>query len=410
MNLRATIMIALGALRLNALRSGLAMLGIIIGVASVITMASISSGASKQVETYISNLGSNLLIARPGSSHMGGRRGGAGSGDPFTEKDVIAIRDQIEGLSAVSGSVRTSGVIIYGNKNWQTSIEGVHPAYHIARSWPVSEGEELSDEQVRRKAKVAVIGKTIAKQLFDGLPPVGQHIRIKNIPFEVIGVLAEKGQSGMGSDQDDTILVPISTARARLERQEGPVPDPVETIFISVTNAEKMAAIQVEIEALLSERRGIRPGDQANFNVRNMAEFITTRTATQSTLGVLLAASAAISLVVGGIGIMNIMLVSVTERTREIGLRMAVGARERDILVQFLVEAITLCTIGGMAGLLIGAGGASIFAQYADWPVLFEPHYIVLALIGSSSVGLFFGFYPARRASKLNPIDALRYE
>lgn len=410
MSLLATLLVALEALRLNALRTGLAMLGIIIGVAAVITMASISAGASRQVEEIISDLGTNLLIARPGSSAMGGRRGGAGSSLPFTEDDVSAIRDGVFDVAAISGVVSVAGSIVYGNNNWQTGIQGVHSDFHIARAWDVAEGEPLSNEHIRRRQKVAVVGQTIAEQLFDGQSPVGERIRIRNVPFEVIGVLAEKGQSGMGNDQDDTILVPISTARTRLVGRTGPLVDPVQVMFISVAGGADMDVTQEAVEEVLLKQRKIKPGANADFDVRNMSEFIQARTQTQNTLGTLLAASAAVSLLVGGIGIMNIMLVSVTERTREIGLRMAVGARAKDILVQFLVEAITLCAIGGLLGLLLGLSGSGMIARLAGWPIEIAPLYIVLAMLGSASVGLFFGYYPARKASLLNPIDALRYE
>ncbi|WP_262690975.1 ABC transporter permease [Kordiimonas aestuarii] len=410
MTLFAAFLVALEALRLNALRTALAMLGIIIGVAAVITMASISTGAAKRVEEHISSLGTNLLIARPGSNRMGGRRGGAGTSESFSEKDVAAIKTGVYDIAAISGVVNASGAVVYGNTNWQTGVQGVHADFHIARAWGVASGSPLTDEDIRRKSKVAVIGQTVAEELFGSQSPLGERIRIKNIPFEVVGVLAEKGQSGMGRDQDDTILVPISTARTRLVGREGSVAEPVQMMFISVRDGADMSRVQDDIETLLMERRNIKPGAQANFDVRNMSEFIEARTATQNTMGMLLATSAAISLVVGGIGIMNIMLVSVTERTREIGLRMAVGARGRDILVQFLVEAITLCLVGGMIGLAVGAGCSGLVAHYAGWPVLMDPLYVILALAGSATVGLFFGFYPARRASQLNPIDALRYE
>ncbi|MCJ9427740.1 ABC transporter permease [Kordiimonas marina] len=410
MTVLETMKIALEALKLNALRTALAMLGIVIGVASVIAMASISAGASKQIEDHITNLGSNLLFARPGSTMIGGRQGGSGSSLPFRESDVAAIRQSIPEVAAITGNNRTGAAVIYGNKNWQTSIQGVDAAFHEVRNWHVSEGRGLADEDVRRKAKVAVIGQTVARELFGETPPIGQRIRIKAVPFTVIGILEKKGQSGMGNDQDDTILVPISTARARLARGSSPVPDPVDFMMISVADGADMGAVQSEIEDLLMKRRHIRPGEQADFDVRNMAEFIATRTATQATLGLLLAAAAAISLIVGGIGIMNIMLVSVTERTREIGLRMAVGARERDILIQFLVEAMTLCLIGGIIGLTIGGIGAAMFARLGHWPVLLDPVFVAVGLVGSGAVGLFFGYYPARRASRLNPIEALRYE
>jgi putative ABC transport system permease protein len=410
MSFFATLLVALEALRLNALRTGLAMLGIVIGVSAVIAMSSISSGASQRVEALISNLGTNLLIARPGSSRMGGRHGGAGTSLPFSEDDVQAIRTEVYDVAAISGIVNASGAVVYGNRNWQTSVQGVHAAFHDARAWDVSEGSPLTEEHVRRRAKVAVIGQTVAEELFEGRSPIGERIRIKNVPFEVIGILEGKGQSGMGNDQDDTILVPISTARTRLVGRSGSVAEPVRMMFISIADGADMAAAQEAVETVLLRQRRIKPGDQPDFDVRNMSEFIQARTETQTTLGMLLAASAAISLVVGGIGIMNIMLVSVTERTREIGLRMAVGARGRDILVQFLVEAITLCVIGGLVGLLVGGLASGVIAKVAGWPVMMDPVYVLLAIAGSAVVGLFFGSYPARRASRLNPIDALRYE
>jgi len=410
MTFLATLLVALEALRLNALRTALAMLGIVIGVGAVITMSSISSGASRQVEEHIASLGTNLLIARPGSSRMGGRRGGAGTSLPFTEGDVTEIRNTVFDIVAISGSVSSSGAAVYGNNNWQTSIQGVHADFHIARAWDVSEGEALTDDHIRRRAKVAVIGQTVAEELFGAQSPIGERLRVKNIPFTVIGVLAEKGQSGMGRDQDDTILVPISTARTRLVGRSGPVAEQVQMMYISVADGADMSSVQEEVENILIKRRRIKPGADADFDVRNMSEFIQARTETQNTFGMLLASSAAISLLVGGIGIMNIMLVSVTERTREIGLRMAVGARGRDILYQFLVEAITLCSIGGLLGLLAGFAGAGTIASVAGWPVMIDPTYVVMAIAGSAIVGLFFGFYPARKASMLNPIDALRYE
>lgn len=410
MKVFSSLMIALEALRLNALRSALAMLGIIIGVASVVAMASISNGASRQVEEHIANLGSNLLFVRPGSSMMGGRRGGAGSSLPFTEKDVTKIAETVPDIAAISGEIRTSGAVVVGNTNWQTSIQGVHSGFHQVRAWAVVEGSALTDDHIKRKAKVAVIGQTVARELFGDSSPIGERIRIKNVPFQVIGVLEKKGQSGMGNDQDDTILVPISTMRTRLSGADGPVPDPVDVILISVADGADMKEAQSQVESILMSRRKIAPGAQADFSVNNMSEFIQTRSATQQTLGLLLAAAAAISLVVGGIGIMNIMLVSVTERTREIGLRMAVGASERDILAQFLVEATTLCAIGGAIGLTVGIGAAGLFASLGDWPVVVDPVFAVVGLFGSGAIGLFFGFYPARRASQMNPIEALRFE
>ncbi|UTW54694.1 ABC transporter permease [Kordiimonas sp. SCSIO 12610] len=411
MSLLACFKVALGALRLNALRTLLAMLGIIIGVASVITMSSISSGAQQRIEAIIDSLGTNLLIIRPGSGGFGGRRGGAGTNTPFTERDVTALRNELPDISAISGEVNASAPVVLGNNNWTTNVVGGHQDYLEARAWVLKEGRLFSQREVSSKAKVAIIGQTIVKELFDGSSPIGEKFRIKNIPFEVIGVLSEKGQSSFGTDQDDLVIAPISTVRARISgRSNSSVANAVPRIYALMTPGTDMTQAQAEIEDLLRERRRIKPGAEDDFSVRNLAEFIRSRTETQRIMGVLLAITATISLIVGGIGIMNIMLVSVTERTREIGVRMAIGARGKDIMTQFLVEAITLCFIGGLIGLALGAGLTAALAKYTDFPQAFEGSFVIVAVAASTLVGVFFGFYPAKRASKLNPIDALRFE
>ncbi len=409
MTLGASLLIALEALRANALRSLLTMLGIIIGVASVIIMVSVSSGASRQVEERIASLGTNMLYIHPGSSRIGGRSAGAGTSTPFTERDLRALRERVPGIYGISGVVGTVAPVVYGNTNWTTEITGVHPDYLRIRNWPVAEGRGLSDQDVRAGAKVAVVGASIVRELFAGTSPLGARIRIKNVPFTVIGALAAKGQSSWGRDTDDVIIIPVTTARNRISGARV-VPNALQAIVVGVRDAAAMPAVERALDTTLRELRRIPPGAEADFTVRNLAEFIHARQETQQTLGLLLGATAGIALIVGGIGIMNIMLVSVTERTREIGLRMAVGARPRDVQMQFLIEAVTLAMIGGLIGVVIGGSGAAIMAKVGKWPISMDPAFILLALSASAIVGIFFGFYPARRAANLNPIDALRFE
>lgn len=409
MKLLAGFSIALEALQANALRSLLTMLGIIIGVAAVIVMVSVSSGARQQVDEQIANLGTNMLFIRPGSSRAGGRSAGAGSTTPLTERDMRELQARVPTISAISGVVSTQAAVVYGNSNWTTQIDGIHPDYLGIRNWRLHRGRLIDDSDVRAGAKVAIIGASTAEELFRGEPPVGARIRIRNVPFEVIGTLARKGQNSWGRDTDDVIMVPITTARNRLVGGTI-VPNSVQAIVLGVESAALIPRTEREIDIVLREMRRIRPGEEADFSIRNIAEFIRARQETQNTLGLLLGATAGIALIVGGIGIMNIMLVSVTERTREIGLRMAVGARPRDVQTQFLVEAVTLALIGGLIGVVIGAGGAFAMAQVGDWPVLLEPAFIAISLGAAACIGIFFGYYPARRAARLNPIDALRFE
>jgi putative ABC transport system permease protein len=411
MHLVKTINIALVALKLNALRSFLTMLGIIIGIASVIVMVSVSSGSKAEIERAIDQLGSNMLNIRPGNRMAGGRHGGAGSAAPFTEKDITRLREKFEFVDKISGSISSSAPVIYGNKNWTTGITGIHADYIDVRQWVIEEGRNFTDREVRSGGKVAILGQDVIEQLFDGASPLGARIRIKNVPFTVIGTLQGKGESTWGRSQDDVIFIPISTARMRISgRSERSIPDQVGNIYLTINPDRNIRIAEDDIAAFMRELRKIAPAAQDDFSVRNFSEFIRARNETSSTLGMLLAATAAIALLVGGIGIMNIMLVSVTERTREIGLRLAIGARRKDILMQFLVEAVTLCLIGSFFGVAIGIGAGEVIRSTIDIPVMLNIPIIFIAICSATIVGIFFGFYPARKASQMNPIDALRYE
>lgn len=401
---------ALAAIRLNAMRSLLTALGVIIGVASVIVMSAIGSGARQEVEKSISRLGTNMLTVSPGSSRSGRSRGGAGTASPLSEDDMDAIRDRVNGVSEVTGSLSVNAPIVYGNQNWTTSVTGTSASFSAVRDWDIAEGRYFTREEVARGAKLAVLGSSVVRELFGGAATVGESIRIGGAPFEVIGIMATRGQSGGFRDQDDIVLIPLSTARARLAGQNVTVPNQVGSILVKVADEGALSRAEEDITELLRQRRRIKPGDQDDFRVRNVAEIVQARTAAQQTLTWLLAATAAISLIVGGIGIMNIMLVSVTERTREIGLRMAVGARQRDIMAQFLTEAIVLCLTGGLIGLALGIGATYAIAGLAGWPVLISGTIIGIGIGASAAVGIVFGYVPARQAANLNPIDALRYE
>ncbi len=410
MNLWDSILIAVRALRINLLRSVLTTLGIVIGVASVIILVAVGTGASSEVDRQIKALGTNMLVVFPGSSRVMGRAGGAGTDIPMSEIDVVGIRDKISGVVSVSGQINDSGPVVRGSANWTSNLSGVHAEYATVRDWPVIAGRDISLADVRTGAKVAVIGQTVAKEVFAGEDPVGATIRIKNVPFEVIGVLASKGQSVMGRDQDDIVLLPITTARLRVSGKSQVQNDRIGQIYVKVDPAADMAEVQEDIETFMRQRRKTRPGAEDSFSVRNLAETMKARSEVLTTLSYLLAATSIISLIVGGIGIMNIMLVSVTERTREIGLRMAVGARRRDIMLQFLVEAVSLCLLGGLIGIVIGVSASTVIAYVANWPVLVSPAVLGGALAAAAATGICFGLFPARRAALLNPIDALRSE
>lgn len=405
-----SLRIAWTALASNLLRSILTALGIIIGIASVIILVAVGSGARSEVEQRIASLGSNMLVVTSGSSRVLGRSGGAGTQLPLSEPDLVAIRDKVSGVVAISGQLDGSGALVYGNTNWTTSLSGVHAGYTAVRDWPVSEGRELTDQDIRANSKVAIIGQTVAKQLYAGQDPIGTKIRVTNVPFTVVGVLSAKGSSGFGRDQDDVVLIPITTARSQIVGKSQVQANQVGRVYVGFSDDTNLQDAQEEIENLLRQRRHVRAGADDNFSVRNLAEFMKARTEVLSTMTYLLAATSIISLIVGGIGIMNIMLVSVTERTREIGLRMAVGGRHGDIMRQFLVEAVTLCLIGGVIGIGLGIAAATIIAKAAQWPVLISPSVIAVAMAAAASTGVIFGYFPARRAAHLNPIDALRSE
>ncbi len=405
-----SFLVAISALRTNLLRSILTTLGIVIGVALVILLVATGSGASREVEKQINALGTNMLVVFPGSSRVFGRASGAGTDIPLSEGDIQAIRDKVSGVLAISGQLDESAPIVRGNTNWTTAVSGVHADYTSVRDWPVETGRELTVNDIRTAGKEALIGQTVARELFAGEEPVGGQVRIKNVPFEIVGVLGRKGQSSMGRDQDDVMLIPLTTARSRIVGKSDVQNDQVGRIYVKFDAGQDLSEAQEEIEQLLRQRRRGGAGTEDTFSVRNLSEFMKARTEVLSTLSYLLGATSAISLIVGGIGIMNIMLVSVTERTREIGLRMAVGGRRRDILLQFLVEAVTLCLLGGLIGVAIGVAAAAAIAHFAQWPMLVNPSVLALAMSAAAATGIFFGFFPARRAAGLNPIEALRSE
>lgn len=400
---------ALEALRSNPMRSFLTMLGVMIGVASVMAMMAISEGAARQVDEQISALGANNLTVRPGADRRGGRSSGAGGATPFTDSMIDDLRSEPYAL-AVTARINGSGTVVAGEMNWTTSIYGVNSDFFISQDWQAGEGRILDEIEVASGDAVTVIGATIAETLFEGSSALGQRIRVNNVPLTVVGVLETKGQSNFGSDRDDVVIIPIVTARNRVLGGHPTTRNYVSNVEVSVIPGYDMALAQDELEERLRIIRQIRPGADDDFRVFNIADFIRARSSTQATFGILLAFTAAVSLIVGGVGVMNIMLVSVTERTREIGLRMAIGARSQDILGQFLFEALGLCLIGGIIGSGLGVGAAELASKLGDFPVNISP-FIALVSIGASVlVGLFFGFFPARRAARLNPIEALRHD
>ena len=406
----ASMRIALRALRVNKLRSTLTMLGIIIGVAAVITMIAIGAGAQARVEEQIKGLGTNLIILFPGSVTAGGVRMGAGSRSSLTEDDAFAIQREIPAIQAAAPTLRGTGQVVAGNSNWSTQFYGVTPEYFEARNWGVAAGKMFEAADLTGSGKVALLGETVVRNLFGNTDPIGQVIRIRKVPFTVIGILEPKGQNLMGQDQDDVILMPISTARNRVLGGTQAKLRSVGSVSIKVRDGEDMKEAEDQIRSLLRQRHRLQSGQEDDFSMRNLSEVLAAREESSRVMTLLLAAVASVSLLVGGIGIMNIMLVSVTERTREIGLRMAVGARARDILSQFLVEAVTLALIGGLLGIMLGLAGSFAIAQLADWRVELRPDAVLLAVGFAAAIGVFFGFYPARKASRLLPIEALRYE
>ncbi|HSA71122.1 MAG TPA: ABC transporter permease [Burkholderiales bacterium] len=410
MNFGALLRIALRALAVNKLRSALTMLGIVIGVGAVIVMIAVGAGAHARVEEQIRALGSNLLLVTPGSTTAGGVRLGFGSRSTLTEDDAAAINREIpEALAAPA--LRGSAQVIWANTNWSTQIQGTVPEYLDVRQWPLAAGRSFEPAEIAAGAKVCLIGATVARQLFGDADPLDQSIRIKRVPFTVIGVLEVKGQSLMGSDQDDLVLVPIKTARSRVLGTASAARNrTVTTIWVKAGEGVDTRDLEGQVRSLLRQRHRIQPGADDDFSLRNLAEVMAAQEASSRVLALLLAAVASVSLLVGGIGIMNIMLVSVTERTREIGLRMAVGARTRDILGQFLVEAVTLSLIGGLVGVALGIGASVLIAELAGWRIVLSPEAVGLAVAFAFVIGVFFGFYPARKAARLNPVEALRFE
>jgi len=396
---------AFRALQRNKMRSFLTMLGIIIGVGAVIAMLAIGQGAEYSVKQQISSLGTNVLIVYPGSQQQGGLRMGAGTMTTLTEDDASAIQKECPAVAFVSPGSRSGGQVIAGNMNWATSIEGTGADYFEVRKWPVEYGELYTDQDIKGATKVCILGKTVADNLFPESSPVGQNVRIRNVPFKVIGVLAKKGQNAMGQDQDDIILAPYTTVMRRLSHFPY-----LRQILVSANSTASIATAQRQISELIRMRHKIAPYDPDDFTIRNQTDLAATATATTEILTILLASIASVSLLVGGIGIMNIMLVSVTERTREIGIRMSVGARGRDILMQFLIEALVLSLLGGIIGIIFGVAGSSAISNIAKWPTIITAFSIILSFGFSIAIGIFFGFYPARKAALLNPIDALRYE
>jgi putative ABC transport system permease protein len=410
MSLIEAIRSALSAIGANALRSALTMLGIIIGVAAVIAMVAIGSGARERVDSQIKSLGANLAIIQAGNVTQGGVRLGAGASSTLTDEDAKAVAAEVEDVVASASVITTRAQAVYAGTNWSTTITATDLDFFTAREWGLAEGRLFEPEELRRGEIVAIIGQTVAKNLFGESDPLGQMFRIRNVPFKVIGVMSGKGQSALGQDQDDVIFVPLDTGRRRIVGRNYARDRSVQTIMVKFASEEAINPGIEQTRALLRQRHRLTEDQEDDFIVRNLTEIANTATAAASTLSWLLAAVAGVSLLVGGIGIMNIMLVSVTERTREIGLRLAVGARQRDVLSQFLIEATTLATIGGAVGIALGIGAATAIARFAGWPFVISPQTILVAVGVSGLIGVFFGFYPARQAARLDPIEALRRE
>ena len=399
-----TVILAFREIRRNVMRSSLTILGIVIGVAAVITLVTLGRGATAQVTAEISSLGSNLLQIRPGQGFRG--PGGASeAAKPFKEKDAAAIAQQIPGIASVAPLAMRSGQVIAGNVNWSTNVTGSTDDYLFVRSWSLAAGRPFTEGEQRAGKSVCILGTTVKKELFGDQDPLGASIRVSGITCRVIGIFESKGQSSGGNDQDDFLLMPLSTVQRRITGNND-----ISAIFVSASDGVATAKVKEDIERLLRERRRIGPSEADDFFVRDMQEIMSTLTGTTRILTTLLGAVAAVSLLVGGIGIMNIMLVSVTERTREIGIRLAIGAMEKDVLLQFLVESVVLSSFGGLFGIAFGLGAAALGAQAMDMPFIFSPGIVAMAFLFSGGVGVVFGFFPARKAARLDPIDALRHE
>ena len=406
MSLFMILRIALKALGRNKMRTSLTMLGMIIGVAAVITMVALGSGAQQSIEDQIKSAGTNMITVSAGNWSSGGVRHGAGSATTLSIDDAEAIREQIQGVQYVAAGVNTRGQVVFGNQNWSTRIQGADVEFPLIRFWPTELGTFFTPTDVSAAAKVAVLGTIVRNTLFgEGADPVGQTIRIRNQPFKVIGVLAVKGPGSFGEDQDDTIFVPYTTVQKKLRGIRY-----IQSITVSAMSAAQTVAVADEIGALLRVQHGLIPGDEDDFRVRTLEEMASVRSQTTRTMTSLLASIAGVSLLVGGIGIMNIMLVSVTERTREIGLRMAVGAKGKDVLFQFLVEAIVLSLLGGAIGIGLGVALSQGITQFLEWPTTVSPNAVAVAFGFAAATGIFFGFYPARKAARLDPIESLRFE
>jgi len=401
----SVLKIAMRALLRNKARSILTMLGIVIGVGAVIAMVSLGQGAQQQVQQQIASMGTNMLIVSAGSQNTGGLRGGAGTTTTLTPDDVQAILRDAPAVHAASPSVTASVTLVFGNQNWTTRAEGTNTSYSEIRNRGVSSGEFFTDADVTSAARVAVIGQTLANNLYPGMDPVGQTLRVRNLPFRVVGVLAARGQSQFGQDQDDTLLMPYTTAMKKLLSTTY-----IPTAYVSAVSSEATTAAESQIGEILRARHNLRQGQTDDFNVRNLTDVANTAEATTKVMTMLLGGIAAVSLLVGGIGIMNIMLVSVTERTREIGIRMAVGARTNHVQSQFLIESVVLGLAGGLGGILLGVGVSFLLSSVFGWPQLISPVAVVGSALFSMAIGVFFGYYPAKKAANLDPIEALRFE
>ena len=407
-NLPATIKISLRSLRVNKMRSALTMLGIIIGVAAVITMLAVGRGASNKISEQISAVGSNLIIVLPGSTTTGGIRLGSGAIQNLNRADADAIKSECSAVSTTAPILNGGAQIVYGNQNWATVVYGTDESMVEIRDWTLAIGRNFYEQEIRSAAKVCILGQTVVDNLFGNNDPIQQIIRIKKVPFTVIGVLDSKGQSMMGQDQDDIIYVPVTTAQRNLFGRT--FPGTVRSIMVKAKSTEELDRAEAQIKELLRQRHRIGPTQEDDFTVRNLTQMMQMAEQSSKVMALLLAAIASVSLLVGGIGIMNIMLVSVTERTREIGIRMAVGAKSWDIRTQFIIEALILSLIGGLIGVLLGILSAELLSFFAGWTIFISTYSIVLSFGFSGLVGIFFGFYPAYKASLMNPIDALRHE